>query len=216
MIRIPFNETAYYNLPPINFSDEDLDYMDNFPSIHATELEYRWYRYPTANKITYHSNTDPIDFATADDDFLTIDNFWTLLPQPIKDKFIAYFTDEFFSQANNANYRGVRMYLNNPKNPGVHVHKDIYSGGGIPRQLAINIPVSANSLTSDLQLFDDELNLIHSVRYQKNTPTALNTGVFHGVVHNDHTAVRKIITMSPGELTMNEFLDLLEQGKVVR
>ena len=216
MIRIPFNEVAYFNLPPIPFSDEDIDYMDNFHLHHSDEMEYRWYRYPTANKIAYYSKDTPIDFVQCNDDFLSIDNFWTLLPERIKDVFAGYFSDEFFAQANDPNFRGVRLYLNNPNTVGVHLHKDIYSGGGIPRQLAINIPISANSLTSDLNLYDDELNLLHTTQYIKNTPTALNTSVFHEVVHHDNTQIRKIITMSPGQLTMAEFIDMFNQGRVLR
>lgn len=214
MIRIPFDTVTTFDLPPMPFTDSDLEYLDNFHIIHQHELEYRWYRYPTANKITYYSKDTPIDFSVPDD-FLSIDNFWQLLPNDLKEKFSSYFTDEFFPEANNPNLRGLRMYLNNPRTPGVHLHKDIYSGGGIPRQLAINIPVSANSLTSDLNLYDDELNLIKTVRYQKNTPTALNTTVFHEVVHHDNTSIRKIITMSPNK-TMEEFLELYSQGRVVK
>lgn len=215
MIRIPFNEVSVFNLPPINLSKEDLEYLDSFHEIHKNEMEYRWYRYPTANKVTYYSSETPIDLLNSPDDFLSIDNFWTLLPDSIKQKFVDYFTEEFFSTANNPNYRGVRMYLNNPKTTGVHIHKDIYSGGGIPRQLAINIPVSENSLTSDLNLYDDELNLIQTARYQRNVPTALNTSVFHEVVHHDTTAIRKIITMSP-DMNMTEFLEKYNQGRIVK
>lgn len=215
MIRIPFDVVTTYNLPPIPFTDDDLRYLDSFHIIHKDDMEYRWYRYPTANKITYHSKESPIDLINTPDDFLSIDNFWQLLPSTIKDKFCNYFTDEFFPEASNPSLRGVRLYLNKPNARGVHLHKDIYSGGGIPRQLAINIPVSTNSLTSDLNLYDDELNLVKTMRYSKNTPTALNTSVFHEVVHHDHSNIRKIITMSPNT-TMDDFLSLHKQGRVVR
>jgi len=216
MIRIPFTEVTTYHLPAIPFTDGELEYLNNFHLVHSTQLEYRWYRYPTANKITYHSATTPIDFAVSEDDFLSIDNFWDLLATSIKDKFAEYFTDEFFSIACDPKFRSVRMYLNIPNTQGVHLHKDIYSGGGTPRQLAINIPVSANSLTSELKLYDDELNLVETVHYQKNTPTALNTSVFHEVVHCEFNDIRKIITISPGTLTMNEFICMFNNGRVVR
>lgn len=216
MIRIPFDVVTHYHLPPIGLSDADIEYIDNFHITHADEMEYRWYRYPSANKVTYHSKDTPIDLENSDVDFLSIDNFWNLLPDAIKTKFTDYFTEEFFGQASNPNYRGIRLYLNNPKTPGVHLHKDIYSGGGIPRQLGINIPISANSLTSDLNLYDDELNLINTARYQKGTPTALNTSVFHEVVHHDRGSIRKVLTMSPGEITMEDFLKAFSEGRVVK
>lgn len=216
MIRIPFTEVTTYHLPPIPFTDSELEYLNNFHSVHSDQLEYRWYRYPTANKIAYHSADTPIDFSSAEDDFLSIDNFWHLLADSIKEKFAKYFTDEFFDITCDPKFRGVRLYLNNPNTTGVHLHKDIYSGGGIPRQLAINVPVSANSLTSELKLYDDELNLVETVHYQKNTPTALNTSVFHEVVHCEFNDIRKIITMSPGSLTMSEFICMLNDNRVLR
>lgn len=215
MIRIPFDAVPVFHLPPLDLSDGDIEYMNNFHIIHKDEMEYRWYRYPVANKVTYHSKDTPIDLENSDVDFLSIDNFWELLPVSIREKFSNYFTDEFFAHASDPRYRGIRLYLNNPKTPGVHLHKDIYSGGGIPRQLAINVPVSANSLISDLNLYDDELSLIQTVHYQDRTPTALNTTVFHEVVHHDNASIRKILTMSPG-VSMEEFLELYQQGRVVR
>lgn len=215
MIRIPFNETCYYHLPTINLSDSDISYINKFDHTFKDQMTYRTYKYPHANRVQFNSATTPIDVVNDDADFLSIDNFFELLPAHIQQVFKDYFTDEFYQTATDPRVRGIRLYLNKPNAQGVHIHKDIYSGGGTPRQLGINIPISDNSLISDLNFYDDELNLIHTVHYQPKTPTVLNTSVFHEVVHRDHTNVRKIITIST-TYTMPEFLELLNQGRVVR
>jgi len=215
MIRIPFDETCYFHLPLINLSAEHIEYINMFDQTFKDQMIYRTYKYPQANRVSYNSADNPIDVINDDADFLSIDNFFELLPVSIQQVFQEYFTDEFYQIATDPGVRGIRLYLNKPNAQGVHIHKDIYSGGGTPRQVGINIPVSANSLISDLNFYDDELNLLETVHYQSQTPTVLNTSVFHEVVHKDHTNVRKIITIST-KYVMAEFLDLIKQGKIVR
>lgn len=215
MIRIPFTETCYHYLPPIALADSDIAYINQFDQIHADHMVYRTYKYPRANRVSFHSGETPIDVINDDADFLSIDNFFELLPESIQQVFAEYFTDEFYQVATDPAVRGIRLYLNKPNAQGVHIHKDIYTGGGTPRQVAVNIPISANSLTSDLNFYDDELNLAHSVHYQPRTPMILNTSVFHEVVHHDHVNVRKIITIST-KYHMQEFLHMVAQGRVVR
>jgi hypothetical protein len=202
-------------LPPIPLSDSDVAYINQFDSTFGDQMIYRTYKYPQANRVSFHSATNPIDVVNDDADFLSIDNFFELLPVSIQQVFENYFTDKFYQIATHPEVRGIRLYLNKPNAKGVHIHKDIYSGGGTPRQVAINIPISDNSLTSDLNFYDDELKLIHTVNYQYTTPLVLNTSVFHEVVHNDHSTVRKIITIST-KYHMSEFLDLVSQGNIVR
>lgn len=214
-VRIPMDETVYLNLPPVGLSKEDYKFMDQLYLTHPDQLEYRTYKYPTANRFTYHSKDVPIDVWDDDADFLTIDNFYDLLPESIIDKFKNYFTDEFYAISCNPAWRGTRLYLNKPNAYGVHIHKDIYSGGGIPRQVTINIPVSANSMTSDLNFFDDELEPLATIQYQYDTPTVLNTTMFHGVKHHDHSDIRKIITISTA-LSYSEFEQMLAEGRVTR
>lgn len=215
MIRIPFNECCYFYLPALNLSDSDIAYINNFDQTFHDQMIYRTYKYPQANRVSFHSATTPIDVVNDDADFLSIDNFFELLPKQIQQVFEEYCTDEFYQVATDPAVRGIRLYLNKPNAQGVHIHKDIYSGGGTPRQVAINIPISHNSLISDLNFYDDELNLIHTVHYKSRTPLILNTSVFHEVVHRDHVNVRKIITIST-KYTMNEFLELVKQGKIIR
>lgn len=215
MIRIPFDETCYFYLPAVNLSDSDVAYINNFDQTFHDQMIYRTYKYPQANRVSFHSATTPIDVVNDDADFLSIDNFFELLPKEIQQVFEEYFTEEFYQVATDPAVRGIRLYLNKPNAQGVHIHKDIYSGGGTPRQVAINIPISHNSLVSDLNFYDDELNLIHTVHYKPRTPLILNTSVFHEVVHSDHVNVRKIITIST-KYTMHEFLELVKQGGIVR
>lgn len=212
-VRIPLNEPVHLNLPRFGLTQEDYDYMNSMHETFADQLEYRPYKYPTTNRVKYFSKDTPIDVFADDADFLTIDNFWELLPDHITDRFCNYFTEEFYDVAVNPAWRGVRLYLNKPNSKGVHIHKDVYSGGGLPRRLGINIPVSANSMTSDLNFYDDELEHISTVHYEFDTPTVLNTSVFHEVQHKDHSDIRKIITMST-PYTIHEFMDLLDAGRV--
>ena len=214
MIRIPFNETCYLHLPPIGLSDDDIELIDQLHLTNHDNLEWRPYKYPIANRVKFNSKEHPIDVYKDDADFISIDNFFEVLPSNIKEKFFDYFHQDFHEIAFGPAYRGTRLYLNKPNTKGVHIHKDIYSGGGRPRHVAINIPISKNSLTSDLNFYDDELELIHTVHYQEKTPTVLNTSVFHEVVHKDHNNIRKIITVSTPYL-MSEFLDLLNSGKIL-
>lgn len=214
MIRIPFNETCFLHLPPMSLSDSEIEYIDSFHQTHSQDLIYRTYKYPQANRVKFHSKDTPIDVHKDDADFLSIDNFFELLPDSIQKKFYSYFHSDFHDIAFGNNWRGTRLYLNKPNSKGVHIHKDIYSGGGTPRQVGINIPISENSLTSDLNFYDDELELVHTVHYQKNTPTVLNTTVFHEVVHHDHEQIRKVVTIST-PYSMSQFLDLLQEGKIL-
>lgn len=214
MIRIPFEETCFLHLPVMPLSGEDLSYIDQFYLTHDQDLIYRTYKYPVANRVSFNSKQTPIDVYNDDADFLSIDNFFELLPLPIQNKFYEYFHADFHDVAFGPKWRGTRLYLNKPNARGVHIHKDIYSGGGTPRQVAINIPISANSLTSDLNFYDDTLELVHTVHYRSRTPTVLNTSVFHEVVHHDHDIIRKIVTIST-PYNMIEFLELLDQGRIL-
>lgn len=212
-VRIPLTEPRYLDLPRFGLTQDDYDLMNNIHTTHKDELIYRPYKYPTANRVKYHSSELPIDMWDDDADFLTIDNFYELLPAHIIEHFQNYFVEEFYDVAVNPAWRGVRLYHNKPNAKGVHIHKDVYSGGGIPRLAAISIPVSANSLTSDLNFYDDELDLIETVHYKYDTPTILNTTVFHEVQHHDHSDVRKIITIST-PYSIFEIMDLIDKGKV--
>jgi hypothetical protein len=195
-------------------SDKDISYIDQLYLTHDNELIYRTYKYPQANRVKFHSKETPIDVYHDDADFLSIDNFFELLPKYIQDKFYQYFHVDFHDIAFGPKWRGTRLYLNKPNTKGVHIHKDIYSGGGTPRQVAINIPISANSLTSDLNFYDDTLELVHTVHYQARTPTVINTSVFHEVVHHDHAMIRKIVTIST-PYNMQQFLNLLGHGRIL-
>jgi hypothetical protein len=213
-VRIPMTEPTHLNLPTIGITADEYAYMNTIHERHADNLEYRPYKYPTTNRVKYHSKEVPIDVFKDDAEFLTIDNFYQLLPNTIVEKLQNYFTEEFYDLAINQGWHNARLYLNKPNSKGVHIHKDIYHGSALPRRVGMSIPVSPNSLTSDLNFYDDELDLIETTHYQFDTPTVLNTTVFHEVVHSDHTDIRKIITVST-RLDIFEFMDLLDAGKVV-
>jgi len=219
MIRIPFNEICYMHLPPIPFSTEDIDFMRNIDQTFHDRMIYKTYKYPGANDGVYDSKVTPLDWSREEVDWAGIDNFYDLLPTNIQQVFIDYFTEEFYDMINvPGRMRDIRFYINNPNTAGVHIHKDIYlgpTGQGVPRRVAINIPVSANSLTSDLNFYDDELNLVHSVRYLPCTPCVLNSTVFHEVVHHDKSETRKVININT-RVSLADFFELHAQNRVVK
>ena len=219
MIRIPFNEICYIHLPPMPFSAEDMDFMCQMDQTLHDRLLYKTYKYPVANDHVYDSKITPLDWNREEVDWAGIDNFFDLLPAHIQQIFRDYFTEEFYSMLDvPGKPRDIRLYINNPNTAGVHIHKDIYvgpTGQGTPRKLAINIPLSANSLTSDLNFYDDELNLVHSIRYLSCTPCVINSTVFHEVVHHDKSEIRKVINITT-RVSLEDFVELHGQNRVVK
>jgi hypothetical protein len=217
MIRRPFNEPVVIDLPPMdNLTDEYLAYIDQMPILHQDNLFYIQFKYPEGTSTAYHSKKRPIDLVRYGIDFIAITNFQSLLPDHIMEIFKQYFSPVFHDVAfgKKGIMSGMRLHLNNPDSVGVHLHKDIY-GVHSPRLCCINIPISQNSITSDLRMYDDELDLITCTRYKKRTPAIVNVSAFHEVIHHDHSSIRKIITLST-PYSINELKNLLDNGQVVR
>lgn len=210
-VRIPFDEPTHINLPTIGITAEEYAAINQTHETHKDNILYRPYKYPTTNRVQYHSAETPIDMFADDADFLTIDNFPELLPESVRTKLQNYFTEEFYEQS----VKNLRLYLNKPNSKGVHIHKDIYHGSAKPRMVGMSIPVSLNSMSSDLNFYDDELELLETTHYQFDTPTVLNTTVFHEVVHSDHSDIRKIMTITT-RMDIHEFQDRLESGRIVQ
>jgi hypothetical protein len=217
MIRRPFNEPVFIDLPELTgLSDEYLSYIDQIPVLHQDDLCYIQFKYPDALSSEYYSKSRPIDLVKYGIDFIAITNFQSLLPVHIMEVFKQYFSPSFHDIAFGKKeiMSGMRLYLNNPDSTGIHLHKDIY-GDSHARSCCINIPISQNSLTSDLCIYDDELELITCSRYKKRTPAILNTSAFHEVINHDRSTIRKIITLSTPYSAI-ELKNLLDNGQVVR